>query len=369
MGWALLLAWLLPSVAGWAAPGAGYDAAAGEIRVTGLSPAERAALLSGAPLRLQIAGLNSTRGMPLSIAETGAELRVTPRFALKPGTRYTLRFDLASARHALTVTPPALPEEAPALIGFDPAQAVIPANTLRLYLHFSTPMARGQLRDALTLTKADGTPVERPFLSLATELWDHDQTRATLLLDPGRIKQGVGPNRIGGAPLQAGEAYQLTLAARMRSAAGAPMGKPSRMTFRVGPPEQTAIDPATWQVAPPPAGSHAPLSITFDRIMDPATLRRLLTLQDPQGRRVRGRIASDGGGWSLTPSAPWQTGRYTLRLDPALEDIAGNRIAAPFDAPPGTMGTVRHAVEHVVDIAPTPQTRAQVCRMQCNRSP
>ena len=88
-----------------------------------------------------------------------------------------------------------------------------------------------------------------------------------------------------------------------------------------------------------------------------------------QGHRVSGRIASNGGGWALTPSAPWQTGRYTLRLDHALEDIAGNRIAAPFDAPPGTMGAVRKAVERLVDIAQPPKTRAQVCRMQCNRSP
>ena len=254
------------------------------------------------------------------------------------------------AGEPLRIALPAPDANLPRLVGFAPSQAVIPANTLRLYLHFSEPMARGQLREMVSLVTAGGAPIASPFLSLEAELWDPSQTRSTLLLDHGRIKQGVGPNAAGGAPLQEGQSYRLTVSQEMRSAAGYPLGSLASVAFRVGPPERRVITPETWEILAAAAGSHAPLSLAFDRIMDSGAVLRLITLQDPGGQPVQGQIASDGGGWSLVPERTWQTGRYSLIVDPDLEDISGNTIGAPFDGAAGTIGVQTEPVILTIEI-------------------
>lgn len=330
---AALIALPLPALAEVSAR---LDPVSGAVVVTGLEGAGRAALLANPELlRLQVAGLDSTRGMPVLLEDQGATLIITPRFDLRSGSAYIL--DLNGT--GLELEPPTAGATVPRLVGFAPSQAVIPANTLRFYLHFSEPMARGQIRNSVRLLGHDDIEVPSPFLNLKAELWDPTQTRVTLLFDPGRIKQGVGPNTQDGAPLMTGETYRLVVSEAMLSAAGAPLGQEASITFRVGAAERRAILPDYWQILPPPAGSHAPLTVAFDRIIDSGAVLRLLTVEDPQGDHVRGQIETDGGGWSLIPTQPWQVGAYKVIVDPELEDVSGNTIGAAFDAAAGTIGT------------------------------
>lgn len=344
---ALLAAFLLSPLTAVAEVVARLDEASGAVVVTGLTPQNISSALNDAgAARLQLQDSASARGMLVSISQEGEALIVQPRFALKAGASY----ELTVAGERLHVALPAPEATTPRLVRFTPSQAVIPANTLRLYLHFSEPMARGQLHEMVSLVTAAATPVASPFLSLEAELWDPSQTRATLLLDPGRIKQGVGPNVAGGAPLQEGHSYRLIVSPQMRSAVGHPLGSLASVAFRVGPPERRAIAPETWEILAPAVGSYAPLSLAFDRIMDSGAALRLITLQSPNGQPVGGQITSDGGGWSLIPDSPWQAGSYSLVVDPELEDIAGNTIDAPFDASPGTIGTQTEPVIQTVEI-------------------
>ncbi len=333
---ALLVALILLPLPGWAEVSARFDPVSGNIVVTGLPNQERVELLENPDLlRLRVASLDSTRGMPVTLDDQGTFLSIQPRFGLIPGTAYLLELNSASLDIAL----PAAEAPIPSLVGFAPSQAVIPANTLRLYLHFSEPMARGQLRDAVRLRLHDGTEVPSPFLNLASELWDSTQTRATLLFDPGRVKQGVGPNILSGAPLVPGESYRLVISREMQSAAGVPLGQVVSVSFRASGAERRVIEPASWQILSPPAESYAPLTVTFDRIVDSRAVLRLLTVEDPQGGHVPGRVETDGGGWRLNPDQPWQAGTYRLIIDPDLEDVSGNTIGAAFDAAVGTTGT------------------------------
>ena len=344
---ALLAAFLLSPFAAVAEVAARLDQASGAVVVTGLAPQDMSSALNDAgAVRLRLEDSASARGMLISLSQNGEDLIVKPRFALKAGAGY----ELTVVGETLRVVLPAPEATTPRMVSFAPSQAVIPANTLRLYLHFSEPMARGQLHEMVSLVTADGAPVASPFLSLETELWDPSQTRATLLLDPGRIKQGVGPNVSGGAPLQEGQSYRLTVSPQMRSAESVPLGQMTSIALRVGPPERRAITPETWEILKPSAGSHTPLSIAFDRIMDSGAALRLITLQAPDGQRVQGQITSDGGGWSFTPEHPWHAGSYNIVVDPELEDVAGNTIGAPFDAAPGTIGTETEPVILTIEI-------------------
>ncbi len=332
---ALLAAFTLSPLPSLAEVAARLDEASGAVVVTGLAPKFMSMAMTDADsVSLRLENSPSARSMLVELSQDGEDLIVAPRFALKAGAGY----ELAIAGQTLRIALPAPDAISPRLVSFAPSQAVIPANTLRLYLHFSEPMARGQLREMVSLATGDGTPIASPFLSLETELWDPSQTRATLLLDPGRIKQGVGPNVAGGAPLQEGQSYRLTVSPEMLSAAGSSLGSPVSVAFRVGSPERRAISPEAWEILSPTSGSHAPLSLAFDRIVDSGASLRLITLKGPDGQPVQGQITSDDGGWSLIPERPWQTGSYSIVVDPELEDVAGNTIGAPFDAAPGTIG-------------------------------
>lgn len=330
---------------------AAFDARTGQVIVTGLTRGERAALISDPDrLRLRIKNTASERGMLVTLDGQPDALAVEPRFPLRHGVHYSLDLNLMGEDLALSLILPAAKAALPTVTGFSPSQSVIPANTLRLYLRFSEPMARGQVRKALRLLQEDGREVDSPFLNLDTELWDPSQTRVTLLLDPGRIKHGVGPNSRVGAPLRQGERYRLVVVGTMTSARGAPLGENVEVTFRAGPPEQRAIAPGNWSVEIPPAGSLAPLSVAFDRIMDSGASRRMLFVEGPAGERIKGRISTDGGGWSIFPERPWSIGSYSLHIAAELEDISGNTVSAPFDAPAGTMGTADASISLAVEI-------------------
>ncbi|MEM7258825.1 MAG: Ig-like domain-containing protein, partial [Pseudomonadota bacterium] len=192
--------------------------------------------------------------------------------------------------------------------------------------------AVGQLKTSLLLINQAGEPVENPFLSLETELWNKAQKRVTLLFDPGRIKRGVGPNGEAGSPLKDGERYRLKISGAMSSAQGVTLGHDISLTFRVGPAERRRIDPQDWQIEVPESHTSRPISVMFDRIMDSAIVNRLLSLQDSNGNIVVGHSEGDGGGWSLTPDIPWKSGTYFLKISPDIEDVSGNTIRAPLDA-------------------------------------
>ena len=329
---AAFVAWSPPAMADVAAR---FDYATGNVVLSGLTREQIAAVLTTPDaVRLSLAGSASERGMLLSLSRHDDLLVATPRFPLRLGTEFIL--SVLGENFNIDLSPPVA--HVPTLLRFSPEQAVIPANTLRFYLHFSQPMAQGQLRNSVMLLRRDGTVVNNPFLFLQTEIWDPSQTRLTLLMDPGRIKLGVGPNRAAGAPLLEGESYRLVVSGAMKSALGIALGNDASVSFRVGPAERHLIDPKAWQVLKPQAGTHAVLTIIFDRIMDVGAIERLMWLEAPEGKRIKGAVMSDGGSWTVAPDVPWQEGLHRLIIDPALEDVAGNTLSAPFDADRGTIG-------------------------------
>lgn len=317
-----------------------YEPVTGVVVISGLT-SDETELLQNEPslLRLQTKASPAAQGMLVSVAEHESRVSVVPRFPLRQGATYDISIqwpDRPEISYEFTLEQETTAR--PTVVSFSPSQSVIPANTLRFYVTFSQPMARGQVREHITLMTVTGAEVPSPFLNLETELWDKSQTRLTLILDPGRVKQGVGPNKTAGAPLVAGDLYALEISGEMQSAKGQDLGQDQRITFAVGAPERRKINPLDWTVETPEAGTLAPLYIGFDRIMDNQAVVRLIQLQDASGTPIVGMEKSDGGGWSFFPATPWSATHYRLSVDPQLEDVAGNTTRAPFDAKSGTIG-------------------------------
>lgn len=214
-----------------------------------------------------------------------------------------------------------------------PTSDVLPENLLRLYVHFSTPMRRGQVRESIKLIGENGEQIINPFLNLAIELWDRDERRLTLLLDPGRIKRGVGPNVQAGAPLQRGKRYTLVISQDMNDYRGKPLDRTFTKSFIIQAPIRSALLPGKWITDLPKAKSQEPLILEFSRIMDRPLLFRFLAVLDADGQAVKGNIVVVGHEtrWEFIPSAQWQSGLYRLAISTDLEDVAGNNVRAAFD--------------------------------------
>lgn len=332
----------------------------GTVDVAGL-PAEDLSLLHRkamtfdewtALLRVTVAG---GAGSPERPAVRGAYsiadgvLRFTPQFPFDPGQRYDVLLDPSRLppdsdgrqppwrmhRIATTIEEPAGESRATTrIVAVYPTAGEVPENQLRLYILFSAPMGLRGRAEHVRLVDEDGRAVVDPFLPLDVDLWNADRTRYTLLFDPGRVKRGILPNEEMGRALIAGRRYALVVDADWRDASGQPLAATFRREFRVGPPEERAIDSTRWSLEVPSGGTREPLAVSFPKPLDYALLQRALTVADASGERLDGEIQVERGEtrWLFTPRAPWQPGGYRLLASSVLEDVAGNRIGRPFES-------------------------------------
>jgi hypothetical protein len=273
------------------------------------------------------------------IASDGLEFE--PRFPLAAGTPYRVILDpnllsklerpVPLVRKTLLIPKPDAP--AVKIAAVYPSADVLPQNTLRMYLHFSGPMSGGEIYKHITLTKADGTPVIKPFIEIDEELWNPTSTRLTLLFDPGRIKHGLASREEAGPNLEDGQTYTLTIAKEWKDANARPLAEAFKKTFKAGPIDNTAVQPDDWKITPPPANGRTPLTIQFPKPLDRSLAERMIQVLDPQKKAVEGSVAISEREtkWTFTPAQPWPAGQYSISIDTSLEDICGNRVGSPFE--------------------------------------
>ncbi len=219
----------------------------------------------------------------------------------------------------------------PVLESIHPSNAVIPVNTLRFYLYFSNAMQRGQVAKHIWVEDRYGEPVENPFLNLGVELWDPLQKRLTLLVDPGRIKTGVGPNQLVGTVFKEHQHYAIVVSRNMRDVNRVPTAIERRITFTAGPAVVDPVDVSLWDFELPSAGTRSPFIIRFDRIMDVGTSKRMISIHGVNGKALKGRFISHGTYLEFFPLQNWVVGAHRLKVNAEIEDVSGNSIVVPFE--------------------------------------
>jgi len=266
-----------------------------------------------------------------------------PRFPLSSGIHYRAVFEpsrLPNSNQAEAKTvvdhftiPKVHSEPTTKIAHVYPTCDVLPENQLKFYIHFSAPMSKGEAYQHIHLQASNGKEVELPFLRLEEELWNRDQTRFTLFFDPGRIKRGLKPREEVGPALEEGKSYNLVIDKDWIDAEENPLKESFRKSFRAGPPDDNPIDPKTWKLETPAAGSRTSLNVIFPKPLDHALLERVLGVTYSTGREIEGTITvtEKETHWSFTPKNPWQPGSYNLTADTTLEDLAGNSIGRPFE--------------------------------------
>jgi hypothetical protein len=220
------------------------------------------------------------------------------------------------------------------LIRISPQAKLLPANTLRFYLHFPRPGEAHFDRDHLWLLNEEEQAVRAPFLVLSQELWSADGRRLTVLMEPGRIKRGLGADPSHEPALVVGRTYSLVVTA---------LGQTARHTFRVSDPVLEAVDETRWRLVSPTPGSLDPVVVHFDRVMDAALCEDEIAVLTPAGEVVQTRVslAPDGTAARLIPSRPWRAGEHRLVVSERLEDVCGNRLGEALDHELGAGGPPR----------------------------
>ncbi len=280
------------------------------------------------------------------------DLRFTPRFPPQPGTTYRVFFDKQTAEFAIPMpnTPPTVIDQV------YPTAGVLPENTLRMYVHFSAPVKKGDVYRHIKLVRDDGVEVASPFLELDEELWSPDGKRLTLLFYPGRVKRGLKPREEAGPILEEGKKYTLVVSKDWPDEYGRPLKAEFRKAFSVVKPDDTGIDPATWVVKhhaePRPNTTPDPLpgsfrsglpsgwdmyyKVTFGqgKVLDRALAERMIWVVDEDGRPVDkwvGKTVTETDLKFGENLKRWPAGKYKLVIDTRLEDVCGNRVGRPFE--------------------------------------
>jgi hypothetical protein len=262
------------------------------------------------------------------------QLIFKPRYKLQPGVTYKAIFKLADETGDMETTVPKPKVVATTFVErVYPSASVLPENQLKFYIHFSAPMSKGEAVKRIHLMEDDRVEVKLPFLEIDEELWDKQQQRLTVLFDPGRIKSGVTPNQEVGMALKAGHKYTLVVDEDWKDAKEIPLKATFKKTFSVGPADRTPIDPRTWQLDPPKAGSQDMLFVRLLESLDAALLARFIDVVDAKGQLVNGKVTieEDERVWIFKPDQPWVAGKHSLEILKTLEDLAGNKIGRAFE--------------------------------------
>lgn len=232
-----------------------------------------------------------------------------------------------------------------------PSADRLPANTLRFYLHFSTPMAPHVSAHQIKLLDSAGNVDNAAFMHFKQALWSDNYTRLTLLLDPGRIKRGVAQNRALGAALLEGHTYTIVVDPGWLSANGQQQLAGYSKTFSVSPALRTLPSAVHWQVKPPALSTTDPLTIHFDRAFDRQRLLQDLRVLNKKGQ-LSGTVSIEQHEhtWHFTPERPWKDSRIQIAVDTRLEDIAGNNLRDLLDHAVGTDPTAGNTVTLDVEL-------------------
>ncbi|WP_420861889.1 Ig-like domain-containing protein [Algirhabdus cladophorae] len=272
---------------------------------------------------------------------SGSQLIFDPAFDLIQGQTYTVQtVESASAKPVLTafaINPEATVAE-PLVTAVYPSGPVVPENTLRFYIHFSTPMQPHLSTQFIKLLDANGQEDTAALMTFKQELWSQDRRRLTLLMDPGRIKRGVAQNRTLGPALQEAKQYTITIDAGWPNTMGRKTALRHHHKFQVGAALRQLPDTSLWTIQAPHSDTVDPLIIQFDRPFDHAQAQTDIAVTTQNGTALEGTVtlAPDQTQWQFVPVQKWTASPIHLRINARLEDVAGNNFRELLDHPLGT---------------------------------
>ena len=263
----------------------------------------------------------------------GQVLRFKPRFPFELSQPYYAIFNTESKVEATFQASSDHEENIPLVTAIYPSGNKLPANLIRFYLHFSVPMRRDDPYSKVFIIDSDNNTVENAIYPADPALWSKDGMRLTVLLDPGRIKQGLAAHEHWGLALNEGDHYRLMIHHDLQSRTGTSISKDILFPFSVVKEDKDSPQLSAWTIHSPLSGKLDPLMVEFDEPLDRAQCFRWIKVVNERGKTIDGSFDMNGheSKGLFIPRLPWQTGKYMLKVYNLLEDLAGNSIRKPFE--------------------------------------
>ncbi|MEO1051046.1 MAG: hypothetical protein AAFX87_10480 [Bacteroidota bacterium] len=241
-------------------------------------------------------------------------------------------------------------EMQPQIVAVFPSSDTLPANLLRMYIHFSKPMKPIDNLENIRLIDQNGNEIIGAIFNNAYELWDHKQTQLTLLFDPSRVKTGLKSHEERGRALVNGKRYQLVIG-DLQDVDGRTT-IPFTKSIVVIEEDLEAPNTDSWVFRMPKADSQTPLIVRFPERLDRLSLMQRLLLTGTENQAIAGRveITNNETEWRFYPHQNWTHGDYILYVHSRLEDPSGNNLNGLFDHKPGTLKNEREGVIETIKI-------------------
>jgi hypothetical protein len=274
-------------------------------------------------------------------------IRFTPRFPFAMHIVYVAKFDAAQlAQNTNEVYLPTMASDnlelefsssraarhAAELLTIYPTSNALPENLLKFHLTFSKSMALGEVYSKVKLYDGHGKEVEKPFLIVDQEFWDDQMKTITILFDPGRIKRGLRPNLEMKPALADGASYTLVVEEGWKDIDGLQTLQKVTKSFRCIKPDRQSPRASAYEVFSPQF-ENAPLVVNLKEPHDVILLANSLRIFDERGNAIDGTIVvrEHESSVEFVPKNPWLESQYTIRINPLLEDLAGNNLNRLFD--------------------------------------
>ncbi len=262
--------------------------------------------------------------------EEANELVFKPLIPLTPGLLYTI-YENEKPIGKIEVPFPK-GEKVPVLDAIYPESDTLPANLLKFYFQFSKPMQTGKALDHVHLLDEKGDTLKHIFLNLQPELWDSTGKILTIWIDPGRIKRDLVLNKKYGNPLVQNSKYQLVVSGRWKDRFGISLTKSYHKVFVATGQDVVMPNIDSWQIKQPKANTLEPLTIDAKDMMDHLLFKESIIVLNELGEQLEGRVeVTKDRFWKFSPTKTWKHGRYQLKVDTRLEDLAANNLNRLFD--------------------------------------
>ncbi|NER13705.1 hypothetical protein GWK08_09665 [Leptobacterium flavescens] len=281
-------------------------------------------------LKVSLHSSSSKTAILGDFVDEGTTVIFHPLVPLTPELEYDIYYE---EKHIETIVIP-LPEnsEPPQVTQIFPSSDTVPENLLKMYFRFSEPMQEVRSLDFIKVRNLTTDSIADVFLELQPELWNKEHTQLTLWLDPGRIKTDLIPNRERGLPIVRDNTYEITISGTWKDYRGIALGKNYTKILKVGERDSRSPDSDSWEITSPQADRKEPLRVRFNEVMDAIVSEEMIRIFS-NDREIDGVISFEDDERVLlfTPAENWKAGKYELRINAKIEDLAGNSLNKLFD--------------------------------------
>ncbi|MEM1002484.1 MAG: hypothetical protein AAGH46_07535 [Bacteroidota bacterium] len=226
-----------------------------------------------------------------------------------------------------------------------PSSNELPENLLRIYIQFSKPMKTLGNIEKIKLVDIEGNEVKTVFFNNAKELWNSQQTRLSLILDPARVKTGLRANEDLGHALKPNHDYTLIIEG-LEDVKHQQMSTTFKKKISITAADTLAPEINNWKLNIPKAKSTSNFTVSFPYMLDYISLQQRLIVTDTNNNPIEGliKIKNKETQWCFQPKKPWENGRYILHINSRLEDPSGNNLNGLFDHKRGSLKNKQEGV-------------------------